>query len=179
MGMKVNFINLDINSSGNLAMHIRQSSFDELNCNKQMTGSLFQQKGPGLSPSTYLSLNSDSINLPIINGLSINGIIQNNEKNILKSPVVQNNNNNNFSEYFNSPIQKIVKPLNQNHFMQLNRTNRQNRNKINAVLPLGNLLKQIGEAISRNQTNQNIVNLISKIPNSNTNKNTSYRFMKK
>lgn len=31
MGMKVNFINLDINSSGNLAMHIRQNSFEDLN----------------------------------------------------------------------------------------------------------------------------------------------------
>lgn len=74
---------------------------------------------------------------------------------------------------------KIMKPMNQNHFMQLNRTNKQNRNKINTVIPLGNLLKQIGEAISQNQTNHNIANLINRIPNSNGDKNTTYRFMKK
>lgn len=115
--------------------------------------------------------------MPIINGLSINGIVQNNEKNVLYSPVASNKDT--LNEYFNTPIPKINKPLNQNHFMQLNRNNNQNRNKINTVLPLGNLLKQIGEAITQNQTNHNIANLINRIPNSNSNKNTTYRFVKK
>ena len=115
--------------------------------------------------------------MPIINGLSINGIVQNNEKNILYSPVVKNSNN--LNDYYNSPMPKIIKPSNRNHFMQLNRTNKQNRNKINDVIPLGNLLKQIGEAITQNHTNQNIANLINRIPNSNSSKNTTYKFIKK
>ena len=53
MGMKVNFINLDILSSVNLAMHTRQNSFEDLNGNKQMTrsNSLNQPKLLEISPS--------------------------------------------------------------------------------------------------------------------------------
>lgn len=51
--MKVNFINLDIHSSGNLAMHIRQNSLDDLNNKQQMTrsNSIIQPRSLELSPS--------------------------------------------------------------------------------------------------------------------------------
>jgi len=37
--MKINLINLDIHSSGNLALNMRQNSFEELSANKQNTRS--------------------------------------------------------------------------------------------------------------------------------------------
>lgn len=114
----------------------------------------------------------------MINGLCINGNVQTNEKNLINSP----NFSGNLNDYFNTPMPRISKQIHQQNFIQLNKTNKNTKNKINGIIPLGNLLKQIGEAISQNQTNQNITSLISKIPNPNTNSNskvTSYKFIKK
>lgn len=119
--------------------------------------------------------------LPIINALSINGNVQNNEKNNIvnhieeydiTSPNYKNKKKISYSKTTNNNTNKIVnigKNLNFNNI---------NNNKNNVTIPLKSLLKQIGEAITQNQSSQNIANLISKIPN-NQNKNTTIRFIKK
>ncbi len=106
--------------------------------------------------------------------MNVNGFSQNCEKNFM------NNQLNNSNEFFTSSNPKIKKQVNYQNFIQLNKTNKNMKKKINNIIPLGNLLKQIGEAISQNQTNQNIANLINRIPNSNSNsKNNSYKYMRK
>lgn len=61
-----------------------------------------------------------------------------------------------------------------------NKTRKINRNiPTGTSIPLGNLLKQIGEAINQNQNSQNIINLINKISNKPKPNNTTNKILKK
>ena len=55
MGMKVNFINLDIHSTGNFAMHIRQNLLEDFNGNKNTSrcNSINQPRLLEINPSIH------------------------------------------------------------------------------------------------------------------------------
>lgn len=160
--MNINMINnINFNMIGNNNFH-QKPNFRSQSLSVQHLLDLNQSK---INTLIYFFKLKDMGNLPIINALSINGNVQNNEK------------NSNYDEYdISSPNQRAKKTLSH----QFNKTKAKSveKTKSTGAIPLKSLLKSIGAAISQNKGNQNISSLISKIPN-NQNKNSTLRMNKK